>query len=111
MVSKTFPLKKGQGSIALIDSGLKCMPQTKARSCEQYPQISIHASDLNLLSFEEAMVIKEDLLRPVEDHDLGFTQVDRGEGTHLCPRCAHPRRTPARQCRSQTIWGTRNNPI
>jgi hypothetical protein len=52
------------------------MPQTKARSCEQYPQISIRASDLNLLSFEKEMVIKEDLLRPVEDHDLSVTQVD-----------------------------------
>jgi hypothetical protein len=53
------------------------MLQTKVRSSEQYPKISICAGDLNLLSSEEEMVIKEDLLQPVEDHDLGFTQVDR----------------------------------
>jgi hypothetical protein len=44
-------------------------------SYEQYPQISILVGDLNLLSFEKEMVIKEDLLCPIEYHDLGFTQV------------------------------------
>jgi hypothetical protein len=76
MASETLPLKKGQGNIALADSRLKCMPQTKARSCKQYPQISISVGGLNLLSSKKEIVIKEDLLRPIEDHDLGFTQVD-----------------------------------
>jgi hypothetical protein len=73
---ETLPLKKNQGSVALAKARLKCMPQAKTRSCEQYPQISIHVGDLNLLSFEKEMVIKEGLLQPIEDHDLGFTQVD-----------------------------------
>jgi hypothetical protein len=53
------------------------MSQTKVRSCELNPQIGICVGDLKLLSSEEEMVIKEGLLRHVEDHDLGFTQVDR----------------------------------
>jgi hypothetical protein len=77
MVPKEMPLKKGQESIALANSRLKCMSQTKTRSCEQYPQISIRVGDLNLLSFEKEMVIKDCPLRPIEDHDLGFTQVSR----------------------------------
>jgi hypothetical protein len=46
-------------------------------SCESYSQISICASDVNLLSSEEEMVIIKGLLQYVEDHDLGFSQVDR----------------------------------
>jgi hypothetical protein len=61
MVLKTLHLKKGQGPVALADSGLKCMLQTKVMSCEQYLQISISTGDLNLLSKKE-MVIREDLL-------------------------------------------------
>jgi hypothetical protein len=62
MIPETLAVKKGQGSVALVDSRLKCMSQTIARSFEHYPQTSIRVGDLNLLSSEKEMVIKKELL-------------------------------------------------
>jgi hypothetical protein len=52
------------------------MSHVEARSYEQYPQISVCVGDLNLFPSEKELVIKEGLLQPIEDDDLGFTQVD-----------------------------------
>jgi hypothetical protein len=49
------------------------MSQTKARSCEFYPQIDIAVDDFNILPFEKEMMIKEGLVQHVKNHDLGFT--------------------------------------
>jgi hypothetical protein len=50
--------------------------QTEAGPRELYSQVCVCAGDLNLLPSEEEMKVYG-LLRPVEDHNLGFTQVDR----------------------------------
>jgi hypothetical protein len=41
-----------------------------------YSQVRVGTDGLDLLPFEEEMKVYG-LLRPVEDHNLGFTQVDR----------------------------------
>ena len=46
------------------------------RTYELNHQIGIVASDLDLFLSEEEMVTNEKLLRSVDDHKLGFTQVD-----------------------------------
>ena len=52
------------------------MPQTEVRTCELKPKVGIGVSDLNLLPSKEEMKIREYPLRSIEDHDLGFTQVN-----------------------------------
>jgi len=78
--------------IPLVDLGLKSMSKIEAMPQELQPQVCICVGDLNLLPSKNKVVGQKNLLRPIDDHDIGFTQVD------------HQLLKIAKKCQSICLW-------